>query len=256
MIRRKIQSIHYIRPNVETNIIIGEDYEEYKFPIVTQKFLYEELLNEQSRDHVYQTKWTLERNVASPNWDKIWKDVHDNFITEDVKSTIWEQIHLNFYTTYNYNKWHNTLNPCPLCNKIPEDIFHVILECAFTIHQWKKMEKTILKIVPNPITMYEMAFGLHQSNKSNIEAKTLRNWLTFSMRHYIIMEERVAYHRGYSPRAKIQFEKKMNRWILQDLKNKCIQYKSRGLQAKFDSIATVNNVISTKLPHRDHYIWF
>ena len=103
--------------------------EEMEFKYITQNFIYRELIHHQNRDHIYQTKWLRERKeISAVNWDKTWRSLHQQFFTDETKSTIWEQIHLNFYTTYNYNKWHNTLQPCPLCNKIPEDIFHVILD--------------------------------------------------------------------------------------------------------------------------------
>lgn len=258
VIRRKIESIQHIRTNVRTNLIIGRDYKEYEFSVVTHSFLYKELIYEQSRDHIYQTKWPTERDeMGRLDWDKIWDSVHNNFITEDVKSTIWEQIHLNFYTTYNYNKWHNTLNPCPLCNKIPEDIFHVILDCEFTKYLWKKLEVTILKIMPKALTIQEMAFGLQPSNKREKEATVLRNWATFSLRHHIMKEERKAYHRGYSHLAKDRFSKKCNQLILQDLKTKSVQYQMRGLQSNFDKIATVNNAISSRIRNDcNQYTWF
>ena len=56
------------------------------------------------------------------------------------------------------------LNPCPLCRKIPDDVFHIILHCKFTKVMWKRVEKTLFKIVPRLPTMHELAFGLQPSN--------------------------------------------------------------------------------------------
>ena len=140
-ITQKIYNIQNIRESVPTNRMIGLQ-EEIEFTNITQKFIYSELIQKQSKDHIYQIKWLTERKeIGSINWDKTWKNIHNNFFTEVTKSTIWEQIHLNFYTTYTYNTWHNTLQPCPLCKKIPEDVFHIILDCKFTNTTWKNLEK-------------------------------------------------------------------------------------------------------------------
>ena len=112
-ITKKIESIQSIRDSVPTNRILGLE-EEVEFKFVTQKFIYGELIHQQSRDHIYQTKWLTEENeIGSVNWEDVWRNVYQHFFTEETKSIIWEQIHLNFYTTYNYNKWHNTFQPCP-----------------------------------------------------------------------------------------------------------------------------------------------
>ena len=135
---------------------------------VTQKIIYSELLHEQSTDHPYKTKWALERGLYLIDWDQVWDSIHVQFCTEEVKSTIWEQIHLNFYTTYSYNKWHNTMQPCPLCRKIPDDIFHIILDCKFTKVMWKRVEKVLYQIIPQLPTLHEKAFGLQPRNMKKI----------------------------------------------------------------------------------------
>ena len=56
-IRRKRQSIHHIRDNVESNLFVGLiDGKEQSFNTITQKFIYSELIHAQSADHDYPTK--------------------------------------------------------------------------------------------------------------------------------------------------------------------------------------------------------
>ena len=255
VISRKIQSIHHIRDNVESNMIIETNGKENTFDTITQKFIYNELIQEQSTDHVYHTKWVLEiRELGNIDWDQIWDSIHKQFFTEQVKSTIWEQVHLNFYTTYNYNKWHNALQPCPLCNKIPEDVFHVILDCKFTKVMWKRIEKTLFKIIPKPITTFEKAFGLLPVNKKERKPTILRNWISFSMRHHIMLEERRAYHiNNYTSSSVQKFFLKFNHNTQEELKTKKMQYDFQNLSSKFEKIVTVNNAIVTKID--DEYIW-
>ena len=116
------------------------------FKYITQKLIYSELILSKSTDHIYQIKW-IELSDEPIVWDEVWDSCHKQFFTEVVKSTVWEQIHLNFYTTYNYNKWHNSLDPCPLCRKIPEDVFHILLDCKFTTYMWKKLDGSLRKII-------------------------------------------------------------------------------------------------------------
>ena len=85
VVHKKIQSIKYIRDNVESNLIIGILRKEEKFETVTQKIIYNELLLEQSRDHTYQTKWVLEiEELGVVEWDRVWNSIHNSFFTEEV----------------------------------------------------------------------------------------------------------------------------------------------------------------------------
>ena len=246
VIAKKKLTIHNIRDSVETNRVVGSN-EQKEFRYITQKFIYEELLYKQSRDHPYQTKWFLERNeMGAPNWDRIWENIQNPFFTEETKSTVWDQIHLNFYTTYTYIKWHNNLQPCPLCNKIPEDIFHIILECKFTDKMWTKLEHTLLKIFPKGITTYEKAFGIQPTKKKDRNATILRNWLTFTLRHCIMLEERKAYFKKYTQQDEHKFILKYNYLIKEEAATKELQYKFQGKEEQFENIITVNNAITRR----------
>ena len=255
-VRRKIETIGYIRPSVAEHEILGFDTSHMQFKYATQKYLYSQLIQEKSMDHAYQTKWQLENgDFDAQDWDGIWDGLHQQFFTEDVKSTIWEQIHLNFYTTYNYNKWHNTLHPCPLCRKIPDTVYHIILDCNFTILMWKRVEPTLLKIYPNPPCRQEKAFGLQTRNKREADSMVLRNWITFSLRHFIMKEERKAYyHPKYADPQTRSFIHRFNNKMKHEMFIKSLQYKFKGLQQKFDRISTFNQVIGMKID--DDYRWF
>jgi hypothetical protein len=188
------------------------------------------------------------------DWDKVWESVHKQFHTEEVKSTIWEQIHLNFYTTYNYNKWHNSQNPCPLCNKIPEDIFHIMLDCKFSKVLWKRAEKVLLTILPIPVSNEEKALGLQPRRKKETNATILRNWVTFTLRHRILQEERRAYHiHDYHLQSVEKFFCKFNHKTQDELQIKKLQYDFRGVSHKFEKIATINNAIASI--NNGEYTW-
>ncbi len=253
VVQKKIESITYIRPNVPAHGVSGNASKFADFKYVTQNFIYSELILSKSTDHVYQIKW-FEISEEPIVWDQVWESIHQQFFTEEVKSTLWEQIHLNFYTTYNYNKWHKSLDPCPLCRKIPEDIFHILLDCKFTMYMWKQIEGSLRKIIPHPTTTGEMAFGLQPRTKKENNATVLRNWITFSLRHQIMKEERRSYYiPNYSLTQARAFLERFNHHMKQELITKCQQYKFRGLAAKFDTIATINDSIGTNVG--EEYTW-
>ena len=156
---------------------------------LTQKLLYAELIKLNYRDHHSSAKWVAKLPTLV-DWDKVWQTVHNRMTTEDTKSTIWEQIHLNTYTTYSYNKWHNREDTCPLCLQCVEDKFHILLACPITVSLWSQLSPLLYLISPAPVMELEMAFGILGMTL----AITLRNWLTFELRACIHQQENLAYH--------------------------------------------------------------
>ena len=249
-VRMKLQSIHNIMGSEVEHIIYARGKEYTFLPsqnTATQYVIYDELILKQSRDHRYQTKWIdvdEGRLHELIDWEKVWISVHNSFYSEEIKSTIWDQIHLNFYTTYNYNKWHSSLQACPLCNKIPEDVYHIICDCKFTKVVWKRIERVLLEIIPTPVTDTEMALGLRASS-ANSCAVVLRNWVTFSLRHFIVLEERLAYYiEDYHLRSIKKFFIKFNYQMQERLKVKKLLYDHRGASGKFLHLVTLNNAIA------------
>ena len=257
-VRKKLDSIEHIRENVESHRIVGlSDGKDYEFETVSQKQIYSELVFQQSRDHPYIGKWSLDR-FGVLDWEKIWDSLHSQFYTEKMKSSIWEQLHLNFYTTHNFNTWYNQLQPCPLCRKIPEDVSHIILDCKFTKVIWKRAEKVLLKIIPKPPTPYEMAFGLQEVKKDDKCPVILRNWVTFSLRHFILLEEHKMYKINSTSESIVtpsydKFFANFNYKATHELKLKKMQYDFQGLDEKFKDIVTVGNAVAHLAD--GEYVW-
>ena len=121
-------------------------------------------------------------------WDDVWRTVHNILTTNQTKTMIWQQIHLNFYTQYSYNKWHKKQELCPLCQNIPENIYHIILHCKFTNKLWEDIEPILRELHSTPVSEEEKAFGIVQ--KKPTTGILLRNWLTYLLRDCIMQEER------------------------------------------------------------------
>jgi len=87
------------------DILTTGDGDEIKLSQVTQKILYEDTLLKVERDHHSQAKWVQKFN-NSIIWKHVWRAVHNTLPNNETKNVIWQQIHLNFYTQYSYNRWH------------------------------------------------------------------------------------------------------------------------------------------------------
>ena len=55
---------------------------------------------------------------------------------------------------------------CPLCQEIPENIYHTILHCEFTNTLWKEIEPKLRKLHPSNVTEEEKAFGIVQEKQT------------------------------------------------------------------------------------------
>ena len=223
------------------DILIKYNGEEIKFAQITQKQLYEEALIRISGDHFSQVKW-VEKLNTSIVWEEVWKTVHNFFLTNKTKNIIWQQLHLNFYTQYSYNKWHKKQDNCPLCQKIPESIYHIILHCEFANKLWEELEPILRQLHPVPISDEEKAFGIVQKNQKT--SIILRNWLTYLLRECISREEREAY---YSPNPNLQKTKlKLNEAMRSEIHIKAILYKNENNLLAFEKVLTYEEILCKK----------
>ena len=181
----------------------------------------------------------------------MWNTVHNILITNETKTVIWQQIHLNFYTQYSYNKWHKKQERCPLCLQTPKDIFHIILHCEFTNSLWKRIEPRLLELHPEPVSESEMILGIVR--KKQITGSLLRNWITFKMRQVIMQEERLAYHAATKPNSQKVLQKFVNS-LLFEIQIKAIQYKNENRLPFFDEIITYKEVLCKKRGSEEYEI--
>ena len=213
-----------------------------KMSSITQKDLYEDAIYRISRPHAYEIKWIEKLNTVFII-EEVWDSVHNFLSSNKTKTVIWEQIHLNFYTQYSYNKWHGTNDACPLCNKIPESIYHILLHCQFVNIVWGLIQPTLIKFYPNPVTDSEKALGIIHIRKT--PEMIIRNWLTYRMREQIMNYERIAYH---SPtNASIdRFKTEFNRAVAYDIKKLMIRFDHEGKTEKFEKYVAYGNILCYK----------
>ena len=159
------------------------------------------------------------------------------------KTAIWEQLHLNFYTQYSYNKWHSTSDLCPLCQKCPDDIFHIMLHCDFTNTIWTDLQPILRRFLNKNVDDQEKALGL--VNVKSSPGILLRNWVTFKVREQIMDFERKAH---YSGRPSIDsFKVHFNRSMADEVKQVIHRYNNEGFISKVDELIAFHGVLCKKV---------
>ena len=142
----------------------------------------------------------------------------------------------NNYTTYSYNKWHRSQQKCPFCQQIPQNKYHITIECT-ALSSWTEIEEHLQIIHPSQITDTEKIFGI-QGITPNI---ILRNWMTFILRQIISEQENKAFYNkkglGNIEDIKLLYNQK----IKTDVWNKYNIYTSLGRIPYFTKTFAVND---------------
>ena len=225
--------------------------EEIQFSQVTHKQIYETALSHLYGDHHSQAKWAIQLNTIIA-WDKVWENVHNFLSTNDTRTLIWQQLHLNFYTQFSYNKWHNVNDKCLLCHKIPDTIFHIILHCDVTLSLWKDIEPILNKLYPAPISDEERAMGILQYNKNT--GVMVRNWLSFLLRRCIADFERESYHNPCYNNTENKIKRKLNHLITVEIDKKYFRYKHENKLATFKKFFAHANVLCEEHEDEEYMI--
>ena len=230
---------------IKEDMVFLGNTESVKMRLITQKQLYEDAILQKSGDHISQAKWVGKLVNTVILWEEVWGSVHNYLSSNKTRTAIWEQLHLNLYTQYSYNKWHKQENVCCLCNNIPESIFHIILHCDFVNTLWTHIQPTLLKLYPKPIDDQEKALGIVQIKKSN-PGILLRNWLTYKIREQILTYERKSFHSPQKVSVR-SFEVQFNQAIAQEVKNWMFRLNNEGNLSKFDELLAYKGILCKKI---------
>ena len=207
---------------------------------VTQKMIYEETLQiSNSRDHHSQGK-ILSKLDTVIEWDHLWNSVHNFLSSNEIKTAIWQQLHLNFYTQFSYNKWHKKMDPCSICLNIPQSIFHIMLDCNLVNDIWQYIQPLLVKLYPLPITDSEKVLGIVKNKPSS--GILLRNWVTFLLRKVILEQEKVYFHKKTAPtiyNILSKFEKSLH----DEIRKIQIRYNHVNQTENFEKLICYKNVL-------------
>ena len=235
---------------VKDDLVFLGNGDKLKMIQITQKDLYEDAILSKSVDHVHQIKWAERLNELIV-WEEVWSSVHDFLLSNSTKTAIWEQLHLNFYTQYSYNKWHSEANHCPLCDELPADIFHIITDCPFVNELWTHIQPTLLKLYGKPLDDGEKSLGIVHIKRS--PGIMLRNWVGYKLREEILLLERRAYHSSQAPSIDL-FKAKFNQSLAREVRQFIFRFTNEGNLKKFDEILTFKGILCEKVAEEDYRI--
>ena len=210
--------------------------------MITHKFVYDRLIKLTYKEHHHRKKWE-EHFGCEINWDNVWAAVHNPVSTEDTKTVVWEQIHLNNYTTYSYNKWHQTEQPvpCPFCLHIPLERHHIPISCTVIAQVWQDLEVHLKAIKHVPLTDDEKIFGMH----GNTPDVVLRNWLTYLFRQIVVEQESRAFHNKKGPSNALDIKIAYNQKVKSELWLKYNIYRNLEREDYFTKIFAEKNYLIT-----------
>ena len=154
-----------------------------------------------------------------------------------------EQIHLNNYTTYSYNKWHQNEDPvpCPFCLQIPLERHHIPISCTVIAQVWQELEVHLKAIKFLPLTDDEKIFGMHGTTPDVV----LRNWLTYLFRRIVAEHEGRAFHNKKGPSNAIDIKIAHNQKVKSELWLKYNIYHHLEREAYFNKIFAVKDYLIT-----------
>ena len=154
-----------------------------------------------------------------------------------------EQIHLNNYTTYSYNKWHQNEDPvpCPFCLQIPLERHHIPISCTVIAQVWQELEVHLKAIKFLPLTDDEKIFGMHGTTPDVV----LRNWLTYLFRQIVAEHEGRAFHNKKGPSNAIDIKIAYNQKVKSELWLKYNIYHHLEREAYFNKIFAVKDYLIT-----------
>lgn len=240
-IANKLDEVSHIDiDNREDYLIYNSKEKDYiKFENTSQKEIYNELITLNYENHHSKGKWEAHFRNESLEWEQIWEALNNPITKESTKTVIWEQIHLNSFTQYTYNKWFpNDQFNCRLCNERPYSRFHITNECKLVNKLWRELEPKLIRLHPFAVTETEKAFGLI----GKIPEIILRNWLTFLFRKNIYECENKSYKNNTLAKED-HIKKRYNFIIKEEIREKLNIYKNLGQIELFERYFTVKDFL-------------
>ena len=132
----------------------------------------------------YETKWEEALDMPlQDEWSRVWESLHSSKASLRVRSGVWRQISLNFWTCYMDHAYiHRGDGFCEMCGVFARERTHTILLCPVVLELWHRMEPHLLKLDTTSISKKEMALGLTGSGAK----VALRNKITYTLRSAVL----------------------------------------------------------------------
>ena len=149
---------------------------------------------------------------------------------------------MNFYTRYNYNKWHNIAEECPFCLSVPTSELHIIFDCPIVKTLWSDLEPILSAITPVPVTQSEQIFGL----SGDTPAIILRNFITFTLRECILQGERDAFKRNIGFFNEVEVKRMFNSRIVRYTQQRQRTFEMMNREDLFEKFFLINDILVSR----------
>ena len=117
-------------------------------------------------------------------WRKVWRRVHESHCSLKVRSHVWRQINLNFWTPYmDYAYVARGDGNCPMCGQWARRRWHVVVECRVVGELWRRLGVEVAVLGGGEaVGTREMALGREGRDRGT----ALRNRLGYALRSAVM----------------------------------------------------------------------
>ena len=138
--------------------------------------------------------------LINRNWCDVWTNIHQTKISLDIKSAIYSQIHVGYFSKYLSVK-RGTIQSatCKLCHETLSEHYHEILQCRVLIKVLDHFIPLVLGFHSRNLSDEQLVFGTLASTKSD----WLRNFITFTVRFVVHRNHRTDLRNPEITEAKI-----------------------------------------------------
>ena len=152
------------------------------FTEIMVRSVHQELQKESVYNESYKQKWETTVKDTPICWNEIWSNIHKAKTSLEVKSTVYSQIHLGFYSEYLLVRSSAPdSSVCKLCNKLVHGQNHWVLHCKTLFDALDYFQPLISELEQAEVDQKELVFGVKEKSNRGM----LRNLITFSIRFSI-----------------------------------------------------------------------
>ena len=145
----------------DTHFLLSTPSGEKEMGRLPFKELYLTFRSRVENDRHFEEKWARALGVdIGGDWKEVWKRVHGTHCSLRVRSHIWKQLNLNFWTAYmDFAYIARGDGSCLLCGQWARERWHVVVECEVVCELWGRLGGVVGVWGGPAVGRVEMALG-------------------------------------------------------------------------------------------------